>query len=103
MIRRLGVVGALVVALALGAVVTVGAGSRNIDGYRLELTVEEPDGTQAVKDGGATFDTAVLAIAAAARVNRDGFCEVIEGSPDLAAICYPTPRIVRIRILIIYG
>jgi len=83
--------------LIVAGVTTADIGPR----FGLGVQVLEPDGTQTVQDGG-TYDTVVEACLEAERINRDGLCLRIEESPELAAVCYPSARLIRVRVVKIY-
>jgi hypothetical protein len=90
----------LVLVLLVAALTTSAmAGDRVIPlRYSLEVEVIEPDGAQALKDAG-TFDSVRQAVAEGERINREGLCLLIEESTELAAVCYPSSRLVRVRIV----
>jgi len=69
--------------------------------YSLEVEVIEPDGAQVLKDAG-TFDKLGQAVTEVERINREGLCLLIEEGTELAAVCYPTSRLVRIRVVKIW-
>lgn len=71
--------------------------------FTLEAEVLDPDDTHVFVDGG-TFDTQAQAVSEVERVTRDGICVSPEPPPDPGtfATCYPPPRQLRTRILVVW-